>query len=100
MAAKTGLRYVFLADDFFEGAVFERESNRFFVIVQHPSSKILQSRDFVPIEIVLSVLCEAEDKESGFVRFEENDRAETARFPLPLTGNPLFLNTTTQVCMS
>src|SRR5258708_3592171 len=99
MVAKTRLRYVFFADDFFERAVFERESDCFFVIVQHPSREILQSRDFVPIEIVLLVLCKAEDKESGFVRPEEDDRAKTTRFSLPLTGDTLFVNTTAEVCM-
>ena len=100
MAAKTRLRYVFFADDFFERAGFERESDCLFVIVQHPSSEILQSRDFVPLEIVLLVFCKAEDKESGFVRPEENDRAKTTRFPLPLTGDTLLVNAAAEVCMS
>jgi len=99
MAAKTRLRYVFFADDFFERAGFERDSDCFFVIVEHPSSEILQSRDFVPLEIVLLVFCKAEDKESGFVRPEENDRAKTTRFPLPLASNTLFVNTAAEVCM-
>src|SRR5260370_29376201 len=100
MAAKTRLRYVFFADDFFERGVFERESDCFFVIVQHPSSEILQSRDFVPLEIVLLIFCKAEDEESSFVRLEEDDRAKTARFPLPLTGDTLFVNAAAEVCMS
>jgi len=47
----------------------------------------------------LRVLCKAKDKESGFVRLEENDRAKTTRFPLPLASNPLLVNTAAQVCM-
>src|SRR5487761_2348131 len=62
IAAKTGLRYRFFAGDFFERAVTECEVDGFVLIVQHPSGEIFQSSYFISFQIVLHILCKAENE--------------------------------------